>query len=115
MQGLFTVTVGFAEMRSWADGKLHIYLSAEARTASLTPTELQHRDWRGSPLAALDFAENRSRGDAKLLGKAQGRKKGERMSDEEAGALRRKVGGTASELSTPSYVHPSTVVILQLV
>ena len=53
-------------------------------------------------LSALDFAETRSQGDAKLLSSARGRKKGERLSEDEAKALRRKVGGTASESSLPS-------------
>lgn len=57
------------------------------------------RNWRGSILSALDFAETRSQGDAKLLGTARSKQKGERLSDEEAKALRRKVGGTASESS----------------
>ena len=49
-------------------------------------------------LSALDFAETRSENDARLLTTARGRSKGDRMSDDEAKALRRKVGGTASEL-----------------
>ena len=48
-------------------------------------------------LSALDFAETRSQGDARLLSNARGRKKGERLSEDEAKALRRKVGGTASK------------------
>ena len=48
-------------------------------------------------LNALDFAETRSQEDAKLLGTARNKKKGDRLTDDEARALRRKVGGTASE------------------
>jgi hypothetical protein len=58
------------------------------------------RDWKGTVLNALDFAETRNLEDAKLLGTARGKKKGERLTESEARALRRKVGGTASE-------HPS--------
>lgn len=68
------------------------------RAASLTVEYFVCRDWRGSVLSALDFAETRSQGDARLLSTARGRKKGERLSEDEAKALRRKVGGTASEL-----------------
>ena len=35
-------------------------------------------------LSALDFAETRSQGDARLLSSARGRKKGERLSEDEA-------------------------------
>ena len=48
-------------------------------------------------LSALDFAETRSQDDARLLTSARGRKKGERLTADEAKALRRKVGGTASK------------------
>lgn len=48
-------------------------------------------------LNALDFAETRSQEDAKLLGTARTKKKGDRLTEDEARALRRKVGGTASE------------------
>jgi hypothetical protein len=46
-------------------------------------------------LAALDFQED-IKSDRKALAAAAKLKKGERMSDESAGALRRKVGGTKS-------------------
>ncbi|KAK9919072.1 hypothetical protein WJX75_009137 [Coccomyxa subellipsoidea] len=45
---------------------------------------------------ALDFAEARSTNDAKLIYQAKQKKKGQRLSPEEARALRRKVGGTAN-------------------
>ncbi|CAK0785157.1 hypothetical protein CVIRNUC_008363 [Coccomyxa viridis] len=63
---------------------------------TLQSRHLACRDWRGSVLSALDFAETRSEDDARLLTTARGRKKGDRMSADEAKALRRKVGGTAS-------------------
>ena len=60
-------------------------------------------------LSALDFAETRSEDDARLLTTARGRKKGDRMSADEAKALRRKVGGTASELLLVYYVHHPSI------
>ena len=56
-------------------------------------------------LSALDFAETRSQGDARLLSSARSKKKGERLSEDEAKALRRKVGGTASESPLISDLH----------
>ncbi len=67
---------------------------------------LHYRDWRGGILSALDFAETRSQDDARLLTSARGKKKGERMTDDEAKALRRKVGGTASK----SFCMPHTLI-----
>ena len=62
-------------------------------------------------LSALDFAETRSQGDAKLLSNARGRKKGERLSEDEAKALRRKVGGTASESSLTQACTPLSLLL----
>ena len=104
LHGLFTYTLAVAEMHSYEIALVAVYIWIDGKPHSCG---LQCRDWRGSALSALDFAETRSRGDAKLLSSAQGRKKGERMSDDEAKALRRKVGGTASECSSPSHLHPS--------
>ena len=42
------------------------------------------RDWRSSVLNALDFAETRSQEDAKLLGTARNKKKGDRLTEDEA-------------------------------
>ena len=63
-------------------------------------------------LNALDFAETRNENDARLLTTARGRSKGDRMTDDEARALRRKVGGTASEFLLIYYAHHPA--ILQL-
>ena len=48
-------------------------------------------------MEAFDFSAARSEEDAILIAKARGMKKGQRMTPEQANALRRKVGGTAKD------------------
>ncbi|KAK9825858.1 hypothetical protein WJX81_004932 [Elliptochloris bilobata] len=68
---------------------------------------------------AIDFAEARSEKDADLIWAAKGKKRGEKMTPEQYAALKRKVGGTASnyfktfvdvkgEYTDKGYVAPST-------
>ncbi|BDA47137.1 hypothetical protein COCOBI_09-5920 [Coccomyxa sp. Obi] len=66
--------------------------AAQSKVADTPPKQ----SFLSGVVEALDFAEARSANDAKLIYQAKQKKKGERLTPEEARALRRKVGGTAS-------------------
>ncbi|KAK9913850.1 hypothetical protein M0R45_037656 [Rubus argutus] len=67
--------------------------------------EEEPKKWKQSLLEALDFSQTRSEEDALLLEDArQATKSGEKMSKEQYGALRRKIGGTYKDFFK-SYVE----------